>query len=292
MATFGRLLRRCFCTTCPVRVPSKNLLELVDKGKFHKIFPKSPEDFGKQLTTNCYAAYVGFDATGASLHAGHLLPLIGLLHVQRAGHQPVAVIGTATALIGDPSGKSAERDQLHVETVAKNANGLEENIRRIFDNHESLIWPGSCSRKLLPIKILRNDDWLSKWGFVEFLSTVGRKFRVGQMLTKESVKLRLAASDEGMSLAEFCYQAFQAYDWYYLLSKHDCMFQIGGNDQTGNMYAGYELIRRLNGQTVYSLTVPLMTTELGGKFGKTAGTSMWLDAEKSSVFDIYQYFLR
>ncbi|XP_028661301.1 tyrosine--tRNA ligase, mitochondrial [Erpetoichthys calabaricus] len=233
--------------------------------------------------------YCGFDPTADSLHIGNLLAVLGLLHFRDAGHNVIALIGGATAQIGDPSGKQSERDRISEEVVARNSDGIRECLHRIFGNHDSLYSP--CVKSPGAVTVLNNKSWYRGRGVVEFLSAVGRHFRMGTLLSRHSVQSRLKSS-EGMSLTEFCYQVFQAYDFYYLNQNHSCKIQLGGTDQLGNIMSGYELIHKLTGQDVFGLTIPLITSTSGDKLGKTAGNAVWLSRDKTSPFELYQYFLR
>ncbi|KDR12986.1 hypothetical protein L798_13192, partial [Zootermopsis nevadensis] len=244
------------------------------------------------LNARPQCVYAGFDPTASSLHVGNLLVLINLLHWQRGGHKVIALVGGATGRIGDPSGHTVERPELQSTLVRTNVRSIEENIRQIFTNHEQYLWKKhASSRTLTPAKIVDNLDWYSEQNILEFVSRVGRHFRLGTMLLRHSVQSRLS-SEAGMSFTEFCYQVFQAYDWLHLLQRYDCRFQVGGSDQMGNIVSGHELISRVTDIKVYGLTLPLVTTESGHKFGKSAGNAVWLSADKSSPFELYQFFVR
>ncbi|XP_025082654.1 tyrosine--tRNA ligase, mitochondrial-like [Pomacea canaliculata] len=294
----NRLLFKYYrwCWSCLQKVRtkstmSKDVLNLYDRGVFQRLYPDgSAPDLAHHLAKS-QTVYCGFDPTSDSLHIGNLLALIALLHLQCAGHSAIALIGGATALIGDPSGKTKEREAMPLEEVEKNAQKLKENVHRVFYNYSSQIHSHLCKNSsLIPVRVLNNMEWYKDWNIVEFLSKVGRNFRMGSMLSKQSVQSRLNSS-EGMSFTEFTYQIFQAFDWLYLLQKHDCSIQIGGNDQLGNITAGLELIQRYTKQHVFGLTVPLITSTSGDKLGKTAGNAIWLDSNKTSPFELYQYFL-
>jgi len=225
--------------------------------------------------------YAGFDATGESLHIGHLLQIMLLSHFQRDGHRPIALIGGATAMIGDPSGKSEERNLLSEETIQQNVIGIRGQVEHFLD------FDGPAGAVLV-----NNADWIGKFTFLEFLRDVGKLFRVGEMMGKESVRQRLQ-SEAGMSFTEFSYQMLQAYDFVHLAREYDCMVQTGGDDQWGNITAGIDLARKLDGRIVYGITSPLITNASGQKFGKTAvGTNCWLDANMTSPYEFYQYLLR
>jgi tyrosyl-tRNA synthetase len=225
--------------------------------------------------------YAGFDPTSESLQVGNYVTIMALAHFQRAGHKVIAVVGGATGLIGDPSGKSTERQLLSEEQVAQNLVGIRENLSRFLDfNHPTA-----------PAIIVNNYDWLKEFSFISFLREVGKHFRMTQMLAKDSVKKRLA-SEDGMSFTEFCYQILQGYDFLWLHDHHGCRLQIGGSDQWGNITAGTELIRRLRGVEAFGYTIPLVCDSQGRKFGKSEGNAVYLDHRKTSYYDFYQFFLR
>lgn len=225
--------------------------------------------------------YAGFDPTSESLQAGNFVAIMVLAHFQRAGHRVVALVGGATGLIGDPSGKTSERPLLTEEQVGQNLAGIRENLSRFLDfNHPTV-----------PAILVNNYDWHKPFTFVSFLREVGRHFRMTQMLGKESVKKRLA-SEDGMSFTEFCYQLLQAYDFLWLYDREGCRLQVGGSDQWGNITAGTELIRRLRGGEAYGLTIPLVCDSAGRKFGKSEGNAIYLDSRMTSYYDFYQFFLR
>ncbi|MCL1909979.1 MAG: tyrosine--tRNA ligase [Kiritimatiellaeota bacterium] len=225
--------------------------------------------------------YGGFDPSASSLQAGNFVAIMTLCHYQRAGHDVIALVGGATGLIGDPSGKTAERQMLTEDAVAENIVGIKENLSRFLDFGEG---KGKA-------RLVNNYDWHREFTFVSFLRDVGRHFRMGAMLGKESVRQRLA-SDNGMSFTEFCYQTLQGYDFLHLHEKYGCRLQIGGSDQWGNITAGTDLIRRLNGAEAYGMTLPLITDSQGRKFGKSEGNAMYLDSRKTSCYSFYQFFLR
>ncbi len=225
--------------------------------------------------------YAGFDPTSESLQAGNFVTIMALCHFQRAGHPVIALVGGATGLIGDPSGKSGERQFLTEDEVERNLVGIRENLGRFLDFSAG---PGAA-------RMVNNYDWHRQFSFIAFLRDVGRHFRMGSMLSKDSVKARLN-SDGGMSFTEFCYQTLQGYDFLHLHDACGCRLQIGGSDQWGNITAGTELIRRCRGVESYGLTFPLVTDSQGRKFGKSEGNAIYLDARKTSYYDFYQFFLR
>ncbi|RXM35506.1 Tyrosine--tRNA ligase, mitochondrial [Acipenser ruthenus] len=242
------------------------------------------------LESGSQTVYCGFDPTAESLHVGNLLAIIGLLHFRSAGHNAIALIGGATARIGDPSGKATERETLSEKSIEQNTRGIRDCLERIFTNHE-LYSPRNSKKPLGTVNILNNASWYRGIDVVEFLSTVGRHFRMGTLLSRHSVQSRLKSA-EGMSLTEFSYQIFQAYDFYHLNQHHDCRIQLGGTDQLGNLMSGYEFIHKVTEQQVFGLTIPLVTTSTGDKLGKTAGNAVWLNRDKTSPFELYQYFVR
>jgi tyrosyl-tRNA synthetase len=226
--------------------------------------------------------YAGFDPTNDSLQAGNFVTIMALAHLQRAGHKVIALVGGATGLIGDPSGKSKERNLLSSEQVEKNLVGIKENLSRFIDFN-----PASLN----PAIMVNNYDWFKDITFIELLRDVGRYFRMGVMLSKDSVKKRME-SDDGMSFTEFCYQILQGYDFLHLYKTYGCTMQIGGSDQWGNITAGTELVRRVLGEEVFGMTFPLVCDSAGKKFGKSEGNAIFLDARKTSFYDFYQFFLR
>ncbi|XP_037093566.1 tyrosine--tRNA ligase, mitochondrial-like [Pollicipes pollicipes] len=273
---------------------SRNLTHLKERGLLSEVFPDDSKRLQDVLNASTQCFYSGFDPTADSLHVGNLLVLVALLHCQRAGHEVVTVIGGATGQIGDPSGRRTERAPLDPETTERNVAAIEENVRRVFTNHERHFWTEhGHTDPLTPLRVLNNADWYSEYSLVDFLSIIGRRLRMSNMLSRTSVQSRLSSTD-GMSFTEFTYQMFQAYDWLYLWRKHGCCFQVGGTDQRGNMLSGYELVTGTTDEQVdlFGLTVPLVTTEEGDKLGKSAGNTVWLDAERTSPFDLYQYWVR
>jgi tyrosyl-tRNA synthetase len=237
---------------------------------------------GKLLREKPVTLYAGFDPTASSLHVGNLLVIMGLAQFQRHDHPPIALVGGGTGLIGDPSGKTKERQLLSKDDLEFNLQGIKRQLERFLDFSPAL----SCSARLV-----NNADWLTEFKFVDFLRDIGKHFRLGEMLAKESVKLRLE-SDEGMSFTEFCYQLLQAYDFLHLFDTHKCILQVGGSDQWGNITAGIDLIRKLRGRIAYGVTFPLLTTASGQKFGKTEAGTIWLDPKRTPPYDFYQYFVR
>lgn len=226
--------------------------------------------------------YVGFDPTSDSLHVGSLLPIMTMARLQRAGHRPIIVVGGGTGLIGDPSGKLSERQLLDPETLAKNVEGIRAQLRSMLDLEDARV--GAWVRN--------NADWLCQLNLVEFLRDIGKHFSVNAMIARESVKQRLENREQGISFTEFSYQLLQAYDFLHLYRHDHCTLQVGGSDQWGNITAGTDLIRRLTGRTAHGLTVPLLTTASGTKFGKTESGTVWLDPHRTSPYQFYQFWLR
>jgi tyrosyl-tRNA synthetase len=244
------------------------------------LYQSTSADLAQLLTTNSLTCYCGFDPTGNSLHVGHLLPLLTLARFQRAGHRPIAVAGGATGMIGDPSGRSSERNLLTRDEIAANIASIQPQLAKLLDF--------DCGT--LSAIIVNNDHWLSNFNLLEFLRDVGKHFTINDMLSKDSVQLRLA---NGISYTEFSYMLLQAYDFYHLHQNYHCQLQIGGSDQWGNIVAGIELIRRTKQQPAYGLTLPLIKRADGQKFGKTAtGTQCWLDPQRTSPYRFYQFFIQ
>jgi tyrosyl-tRNA synthetase len=220
--------------------------------------------------------YIGFDPTAKSFHVGSLLPIMALVHMQKAGHRPIAVIGAGTGLVGDPSGKTETRPILTREEIDQNAEALKKQLSRFISfADETAI-------------MVNNADWLTRLNYIEFLRDIGRHFSVNRMLAAESYKVRL---ETGLNFIEFNYMLLQAYDYWHLYKEFDCRLQMGGNDQWGNILAGADLIRRLEGEVVHALTFPLLTTSSGTKMGKTHKGAIWLDPDLTSPYDYYQYWI-
>ncbi len=240
----------------------------------HDVMPGTEEQLQKEMTT----AYVGIDPTADSLHIGHLVSIMMLKHLQRAGHKPIALIGGATGMIGDPSGKNEERALLSEEALRHNEQAIKEQLLKFLDFDTG---PNRA-------EIVNNFDWMKEFSFLGFLREVGKHLNVNYMMAKDSVKSRL---DTGISFTEFSYQLVQAYDYLYLYQNKNCKLQMGGSDQWGNITAGNELIRRKTGGEVYALTCPLITKADGNKFGKTERGNVWLDARYTSPYHFYQFWL-
>ena len=233
------------------------------------------------LNKGTASAYLGFDPTGDSLHIGHLVGVMTLLHFQRAGHKPVALLGGATGMIGDPSFKSAERNLLDLDILQHNVSCIQKQLGKFLD------FQAEGENKA---ELVNNYDWMSKFTFLDFIRDVGKHITVNYMMSKDSVKKRLEDGN-GLSFTEFTYQLIQGYDFYYLWKHHNCSIQLGGSDQWGNIVTGTELIRKMEGGSAYALTVPLITKADGTKFGKTESGSVWLDPEKTSPYAFYQFWL-
>jgi tyrosyl-tRNA synthetase len=239
------------------------------------------EALDEHLETGSRTIYIGFDPTADSLHLGHLVPIMVLAHLQRAGHKVLMVVGGATGMIGDPSGKSDERNLLTAEQIDHNVAAVREQLARFVS------FEGDC-----PAEIVNNHDWIGPMSFIDWLREVGKFFTINYMVAKESVKQRMA-SEVGISYTEFSYMTLQAYDFLHLFREKGCTIQGGGNDQWGNITAGTDLIRKAQpGAKVFGVTFPLLTTSRGEKFGKTAGNAVWLDAERTSPYQLYQYWVR
>ncbi len=253
--------------------------ELRWRGMLHDIMPETEEMLLKEST----AGYIGFDPTGESLHIGSLVQIIILMHFQKSGHTPVALVGGATGMIGDPSGKSAERNLLNEETLAKNIAGIRSQLERFIDFNSDI------ANKA---ELVNNYDWMKDYSFIDFARDIGKHITVNYMMSKESVKKRLGAESKvGMSFTEFTYQLFQGYDFLHLYREKNCKIQMGGSDQWGNITTGTELVRRVAKGKAYAMTCPLITKADGTKFGKTEGGNIWLDRHRTSPYKFYQYWL-
>jgi tyrosyl-tRNA synthetase len=239
------------------------------------------DDMPSFLDARRRTIYIGFDPTADSLHLGNLIPVMALAHAQRHGHRPVVLIGGGTGLIGDPSGRATERTLLTAEQTAANALGIRTQLSNFFDL-------SSPDKGLL----LNNADWLVPLNLVEFLRDVGKHFSVNEMMKRDSVRTRLEERDQGITYTEFSYMLLQAYDFLYLCQHHDCEIQMGGSDQWGNILSGKELIRRMLGRQGEGITFPLLTASSGKKFGKSEAGAVWLDAKRTSPYQMYQYWLQ
>jgi len=259
----------------------KNLVEeLKWRGLYHDSMPGTEEQLLKEATT----AYIGFDPTADSLHIGSMVQIILLVHLKNFGHKPIALVGGATGMIGDPSGKSDERNLLDEVALAKNVAGIKSVLSRFLDFNSN--------EANAPVMV-NNYDWMKEFSFIDFAREVGKRITVNYMMAKDSVKKRFSGEGEGMSFTEFTYQLIQGYDFYHLYKNNNCILQMGGSDQWGNITTGTELVRRMGGENAkaYALTTPLITKADGSKFGKSEGGNVWLDADKTSVYKFYQFWV-
>ena len=256
---------------------------LVDEFKARGMFEQVTNEEGlrEHLSRGPATFYVGFDPTADSLHAGSLLPVMALANVQRAGHRPIALVGGATGMIGDPSGRSSERNLQTPDQVAANVAAIRKQLEHFisFEGDNAAV-------------MVDNHDWIGKMSFIEWLRDVGKHFTVNYMMAKESVRRRLEDREHGISYTEFSYMTLQAYDFFHLYETHGCLVQGGGSDQWGNITAGIELIRRKRGVEAYGITFPLVKTAAGEKFGKSAGNAIWLDPRRTSPYEFYQFWVR
>ncbi|MEY3059426.1 MAG: hypothetical protein RL000_778 [Bacteroidota bacterium] len=253
------------------------IADLKWRGMLQDIMPGTEEQLNKESTT----VYIGFDPTADSLHIGSLVPILLLYHLQQAGHKPLALVGGATGMVGDPSGKSEERNLLDEETLQKNINGVRNQLEKYLDFNPNR--PNAA-------EIVNNYDWFKELGFIDFLRDVGKYITVNYMMAKDSVRKRIEG-ETGISYTEFAYQLMQGYDFYWLYTNKNCKLQMGGSDQWGNITTGTELIRRKAGGEGFAFTCPLITKSDGGKFGKTEKGNVWLDPEKTTPFQFYQFWL-
>ena len=256
------------------------LEELTWRGMLHDSMPGVEEHLAEAMRS----AYVGFDPTADSLHIGNLVPIMLLAHYQRCGHRPVALVGGATGMIGDPSGKSSERNLLDEKTLRHNQEAIKNQLSHFLD------FDGKEPNSAL---LVNNYDWMKEFSFLEFIRDVGKHITVNYMMAKDSVKNRISSesSNDGMSFTEFTYQLVQGYDFLHLFKANSCTIQMGGSDQWGNITTGTELIRRIAGGKGYAITCPLITKSDGSKFGKSEGGNVWLDANRTSPYRFYQYWL-
>lgn len=255
-------------------MPTNFIQELRWRGMVHDIMPGTEEALNKQVSSG----YIGFDPTADSLHVGHLVQIMTLVHFQRAGHKPFALVGGATGMVGDPSGKSQERNLLDSETLNHNVACVKSQLEKFLDFNSGVN----------SAEMVNNYDWFKDMSFLDFIRDVGKHITVNYMMSKDSVKSRL---ETGMSFTEFSYQLVQGYDFYHLNKHKKCIVQLGGSDQWGNIVTGTELIRRKSGGEAYAVTTPLIKKADGTKFGKTEGGSVWLDPEKTSPYEFYQFWL-
>src|SRR4028118_2170613 len=255
-----------------------NLIEeLRWRGMIQDIRPGAEEQLNKEPT----AGYIGFDPTADSLHIGSLVPILLLVHLQKAGHKPIALVGGATGMVGDPSGKSEERNLLSEDVLRQNVAGVKKQLEQFLDFDTA---------KPNAAQLANNYDWFKNFSFLDFIRDVGKHITVNYMMAKDSVKKQLEG-ETGMSFTEFTYQLVQGYDFYYLYKSMNCKLQMGGSDQWGNIVTGTELIRRKAGGEAYAFTCPLITKADGSKFGKSEKGNVWLEAEKTSPYEFYQFWL-
>ncbi|WP_435578380.1 tyrosine--tRNA ligase [Gilvibacter sp.] len=260
-------------------MPSNFVEELQWRGMIHDVMPDTEEHLNEAMR----AAYVGFDPTADSLHIGNLVPIMLLAHFQRAGHKPVALVGGATGMIGDPSGKSSERNLLDEATLRHNQECVRAQLSHFLDFDS-----GAENQAVM----VNNYDWMKEFSFLDFIRDVGKHITVNYMMAKDSVKNRLTGEGaQGMSFTEFTYQLVQGYDFLHLYQNEDCTLQMGGSDQWGNITTGTELIRRIGGGKGFALTCPLITKSDGSKFGKSEGGNVWLDPKRTSPYKFYQYWI-
>ena len=255
--------------------------QLLEEYRARDLLQDATEGAAEHLAEAPRAVYIGFDPTAASLHLGSLVPIMGLVHAQRAGHTPIALVGGGTGLIGDPSGKTAERQLLTKEKAAENAEGIRGQLEHFLD----------FEAKSNPARMRNNHDWLGGLALVDFLRDIGKYFSVNQLMAKESVRRRLQDEDSGISYTEFSYALLQSYDFLELSRQEGCTVQMGGSDQWGNITAGIDLIRRVEGERAFGVVYPLITNSSGTKFGKSEAGAVWLDPALTSPFRFYQYWI-
>jgi tyrosyl-tRNA synthetase len=269
-----RRARRLCILRAAMSIPDPEALRVLrERGFIQQISDEA--ELRQQLASGRVTFYSGFDPTASSLHVGSLVPLMAMAHLARAGHRPIALLGGGTTMVGDPSGKTELRQMLTREAIAENRVAIEVQVRRVMGDVPDAI-------------VVDNGDWLLPLNYIDFLREIGRHFSVNRMLAAEAYKQRL---EKGLSFIEFNYQLLQAYDFLVLRRQHGCTLQIGGDDQWGNIVAGVDLIRRVDQAQAYALTFPLITTATGAKMGKTAAGAVWLDAQRTSPYDFYQYFV-
>jgi len=255
--------------------------EFIEELRWRGMLYAATEGAAEHLSGGRRTAYIGFDPTAKSLHVGSLLPIMALVHFQRAGHIPIGLVGGGTGLIGDPSGKTAERQLLTKEAASENAWGIRKQLEHFLDFEA----PDN------PARVRNNLDWLGELPLVDFLRDIGKHFSVNQMLARESVKRRLDSDDAGISFTEFSYALLQAYDFLELYRREGCTLQMGGSDQWGNITAGTDLVRRISGERAFGVVFPLVTNAAGTSFGKTESGNVWLDPEMTSPYRFYQFWI-
>lgn len=254
---------------------------MIEELRWRGLLADATEHAAATLAAGQVTGYIGFDPTASSLHVGSLVPIMGLVHLQRAGHCPIALVGGGTGLIGDPSGKASERSLLDRERAGENAEGIHRQLAHFLD----------FESRTAPARMANNLDWLDGLRLVDFLRDVGKHFAVNAMLRKESVRRRLTDEESGISFTEFSYQLLQAYDFSELYRRYGCTLQMGGSDQWGNITAGIDLVRRMGGPRCHGVVFPLVESSSGVKFGKTEEGTVWLDPERTSPYRFYQFWL-
>ena len=254
---------------------------MIEELRWRGLLADASEQAAAAFAAGQVTGYIGFDPTASSLHVGSLVPIMGLVHLQRAGHCPIALVGGGTGLIGDPSGKASERSLLDRARAEENAEGIHRQLSSFLD----------FESRTAPARMANNLDWLDGLGLVEFLRDIGKHFSVNAMLRKESVRRRLTDEDSGISFTEFSYQLLQAYDFQELNRRYGCTLQMGGSDQWGNITAGIDLVRRLGGPRCHGVVFPLVESASGVKFGKTEEGTVWLDPERTSPYRFYQFWV-
>ena len=259
------------------------MMDFIDELKWRGLIHDSTPGIQEYLNGSQRTAYIGFDPTSDSLHIGSLVPILLLAHFQKSGHQPIALLGGATGMIGDPSGKSEERNLMDVDTLKKNENSIKRQLSQFL----------SFDKKLVNHAIIENNfNWMKDFSFMDFIRDIGKHITVNYMMSKDSVKNRIdSETGTGMSFTEFTYQLVQGFDFLFLNRKYNCSIQMGGSDQWGNITTGTELLRRIDNSKGYAITCPLVTKSDGSKFGKSEAGNIWLDSKKTSAYKFYQYWL-
>ena len=266
-----------------------NVFEALNERGFIKQTTNA-EQITRLLAEEQVTYYIGFDATAQSLHAGSLVPIMAMAHLQRAGHKPIAIIGGGTTMIGDPTDKTEMRPMLSEEQISANGKGILAQLQCYLNLDNAIADSENSHIASKAGRFLNNADWLLSVNYIEFLRDIGKHFRVNEMIKAEGYRQRLER-ELGLSFLEFNYQLLQAYDYLRLFQKYGCRLQLGGDDQWGNILAGVDLVRRIEGERVHAVTFPLLTTASGAKMGKTAGGAVWLDAERTSPYEFYQYWI-
>ena len=266
-----------------------NVFETLNERGFVKQTTNA-EQVAHLLSEGPVTYYVGFDPTASSLHVGSLVPIMAMAHLQRAGHKPIAIIGGGTTMIGDPTDKTEMRPMLSQEDIAANGKSILAQLQRYLNLDNARVSANDAGDVSEIGRFLNNADWLLSINYIEFLRDIGRHFRVNEMIRAEGYRQRLER-ELGLSFLEFNYQLLQAYDYLCLFQKYGCRLQLGGDDQWGNILAGVDLVRRIEGERVHAVTFPLLTTASGAKMGKTAGGAVWLDAQRTSPYEFYQYWI-